>query len=114
MPPLPRLAVVSLAVVTLFAPARAGEVWPGWRGPHGDGKVPEEHPPLKWDATSGVLWKTPVPGRGHSSPTVDQKRVYLTTADEGSGKQSVLAFDRATGQPLWNKVLFTDGLDPKA
>jgi outer membrane protein assembly factor BamB len=107
------LGLAFLVVQTPVA-AQAGEGWPGWRGPHGNGKVPEEKPPLKWDATTGVLWKTPVPGRGHSSPAVDGKRIFLTTADEVSGTQSVLAFDRATGKPLWAKGLFTGGLDAKA
>lgn len=110
--PLSLLAAASLSLLTFGA--RAAEVWPGWRGPQGNGKVPEEQPPLKWDTTTGVLWKTPVPGRGHSSPAVYGQRIFLTTADEASGTQSVLAFDRATGRALWSKVLFTDGLDPKA
>lgn len=113
----PRLAAMALGlllIVQMPPPARAAETWPAWRGPQGNGKVPEEQPPLKWDETNGVLWKTPVPGRGHSSPAVDGQRIFLTTADEVGGTQSVLAYDRKTGQPLWNKVLFTGGLDPKA
>ena len=111
---LARVFVVTLVCAYAIDQARAENDWPGWRGPRGDGKVPEERPPVKWDATTGVLWKTPVPGRGHSSPTVCGTRVFLTTADEVAGTQSVLAFDRQTGQRLWEKVLFTNGLDPKA
>ena len=95
-------------------PARAAESWPGWRGPHGDGKVPEEKPPLQWGAESGILWKTPVPGRGHSSPTIHGKRIFLATADEAAESQSVLAFDQETGKRLWEKVLFTHGFDARA
>ncbi len=105
---------LAFLIAQLPAPARAGDSWPGWRGPHGDGKVPEEKPPLKWDATTGILWKTPVPGRGHSSPTVQGNRIFLATADEAGGTQSVLAFDRDTGRRLWEKSLFSQGLDPKA
>jgi outer membrane protein assembly factor BamB len=113
--PLLRRSLAVAALVLLVVPApHAGEVWPGWRGPQGNGKVPDEQPPLAWDAANGVLWKAPVPGRGHSSPAVDGQRVFLTTADEAAGTQSVLAFDRQTGRPLWDRVLFTGGLDPKA
>src|SRR3954453_6906560 len=70
---------LAFLVSHLPAPTHAGDAWPGWRGPHGDGKVPEEKPPLKWDAATGVLWKTPVPGRGHSSPTVLGKQIFLAT-----------------------------------
>lgn len=117
MPPIPRFAAHTLALASLafiVSPStQAAESWPGWRGPNGDGKVPEEKPPLKWDATNGVLWKTPVPGRGHSSPTVQGKHIFLATADETAGTQSVLAFDRETGKRLWEKVLFTGGFDAR-
>jgi outer membrane protein assembly factor BamB len=119
-PSLPAARFVALAFGIAFAAvvsrpaAQALESWPGWRGPHGNGKVPEAKPPLKWDATTGILWKTPVPGRGHSSPTIQGTRIFLTTADEVGKTQSVLAFDRETGKRLWEKVLFTDGLDGKA
>ncbi len=40
------------------------------------------------------------PGRGHSSPVVVGKLVFLTTADERQQVHSVLGFDRATGKQL--------------
>src|SRR5205085_2517785 len=49
-----------------------------------------------------VVWKTEVPGKGHSSPIVYGNRVFLTTAEEGPASQSVLAFDRKTGKRLWS------------
>jgi outer membrane protein assembly factor BamB len=116
--PVARFVAVGFAFSFLLsvAPsdAQAGESWPGWRGPHANGKVPEEKPPLKWDANTGILWKAAVPGRGHSSPTVVGGRVFLTTADETNGTQSVLAFDAQGGKQAWEKAIFTGGLDPKA
>ena len=57
--------------------------WPAWRGPTRDGiAAPGQNPPLHWSETEGVLWKEPLPGRGHGSPTVVGDRVYLATADE--------------------------------
>ena len=35
--------------------------------------------PLEWSESRNVLWKTPVPGRGWSSPVVAGGRVWLTT-----------------------------------
>ncbi|MEX0819182.1 MAG: PQQ-binding-like beta-propeller repeat protein, partial [Pirellulaceae bacterium] len=46
-------------------------------------------------------WKTPIPGRGHSSPTIVGDRIFLTTADDPSQSQGVVAFDRTTGRQLW-------------
>jgi outer membrane protein assembly factor BamB len=57
--------------------------------------------PTALTEAQNLRWKTPVPGRGHSSPTVVGDRVFLTTADESQQIHYVLAFDRATGRPLW-------------
>lgn len=96
------------AAFAMAAPAAgAGENWPAWRGPNSDGKVPDENPPLKWDKETAVLWKVKVPGRGHSSPTVVGDRVYLATGDDEKQSQTVLAFDRQSGKPVWEKTLFS-------
>ncbi|MDQ3625340.1 MAG: PQQ-like beta-propeller repeat protein [Verrucomicrobiota bacterium] len=117
MSPSPSL-LVALGLVLLVArmpvPARAGETWPGWRGPRGDGKVPEERPPLKWDAATGVLWTSPSQGGDIPRRRWTGSGFFLASADEVSETQSVLAYDRETGKQLWAKVLFTGGLDAKA
>src|SRR4051794_37003662 len=75
--------------------------WPWWRGPHRDGTAAANQKlPLKWSETENVLWKSPVPGRGHGSPTVVADQVFLATADHDNETQSVLCFDRNTGKRL--------------
>jgi outer membrane protein assembly factor BamB len=54
--------------------------WPQWRGPLGTGVAPEANPPLEWSETKNIRWKTRLPGKGHSTPIVWGKRLYLTTA----------------------------------
>src|SRR5438477_7796217 len=76
--------------------------WPWWRGPTRNGVAnPKQDPPLRWSATENVVWKVPVPGRGHGSPTVVGDHVYLATAELDNDTQSVLCYDRATGRRLW-------------
>lgn len=84
-------------------PIRFGPTdWPWWRGPNRNGIADaKQQPPLKWSESENVLWKTPVPGRGHGSPTVVGDQVFLATADEKAEVQSVLCFNRQTGQRLW-------------
>src|SRR5262249_1774099 len=41
------------------------------------------------------------PGRGHGSPTVVGRRIYLATSDRGQQTQSVLCLDRQTGKLIW-------------
>lgn len=84
--------------------------WPWWRGPERSGHAPASAaPPVRFSDTQHVVWKVPVPGRGHSSPTVVGSRVFLTTADEPRQVQSVLALDRATGRSLWKTDLSQGG-----
>ncbi len=57
--------------------------WPQWRGPAGDGHAPAAHDlPVTWSETENVVWKTPVPGRGWSSPVIENDRIWMTTAIE--------------------------------
>ena len=83
--------------------------WPWWRGPNGNGIAHSPQPPLKWTASKNVIWEVPVPGRGHSSPTVVGNHVYLATADEKQQIQSVLCFERETGLEVWKKDLHRGG-----
>lgn len=93
-----------------FPKLSAATDWPWWRGPRRDGHAdPAAAPPTTWNETQHVVWKAPVPGRGHSSPTVVGNRVFLTTADEAAQIQSVVAFDKSTGRYLWKTDLSQGG-----
>jgi len=85
--------------------------WPWWRGPQRNGVAnPDQDPPTEWSASQSIAWKSAIPGRGHSSPTVVDRRVYLATADEQQGTQSVLCYDRETGKQLWQTEVHRGGL----
>lgn len=57
--------------------------WTEWRGAGGQGQAQAAGElPLTFSETSGVAWKTPLPGRGHSTPVVLGDRLWLTTALE--------------------------------
>ncbi|MEY4692224.1 MAG: Serine/threonine-protein kinase AfsK [Verrucomicrobiota bacterium] len=61
--------------------------WPEWRGPGGQGHAASGvRPPIRWSETESVAWKTAIPGRGWSSPVIDGKRIWLTTAHETPAK----------------------------
>ena len=82
------------------APTRAGNV--AWRF-DGNGRFPDIHPPLEWQADRNVLWKTPIDIGGYSSPIVVKDRVFVT-AEMGS----LACLDVADGKVLWRKDLFSD------
>ena len=124
----------ALAVAMLFAPrAPCGDgIWPQWRGPEGQGHARAAHDlPVTWSETEHVSWKTPLPGRGWSSPVLDERHVWMTTAIEtpateeeranrlarstnsqalhvsGSVRMHALCVDRTTGRIVHDVELFT-------
>jgi outer membrane protein assembly factor BamB len=104
----------AAAAVTLRA-----EDWPEFRGPTGQGHSTERNIPFEWSESRNVLWKTPVPGIGWSSPAVANGRVWLTTAvkDRNGGSLRAIAYDIATGREAINTEVFhvrsVDPLNPK-
>ena len=75
--------VYLLLLLCLIAPLSADTNWPQWRGPDASGVSSEPNLPLEWSATKNVQWKTPIPGRGQSSPIIWGKRIFLTSSLEG-------------------------------
>jgi len=93
-----------IALACLAVPAVAGEPdWPQWRGPAGDGHAPAAHDlPVTWSEIEHVVWRTPLAGRGWSSPVIGNGQVWVTTAieEEASGEEQArrLAGNRMAGQ----------------
>jgi outer membrane protein assembly factor BamB len=82
----PAVVIGLLSTVMLLnstAGSSAAPNWPQWRGPGGQGISTEKNLPTEWSATKNIKWKTPIAGRGHSSPIVWGNRIFLTTAIEG-------------------------------
>jgi len=89
---------------------------------------------LEWSAEQNVEWKTPIAGRGHSSPIVWNDKIFLTTSVEGpavpgakavkhmDGKEEflhpdsvgadhsyslkLLCLDRDSGKILWGETAY--------
>lgn len=72
-----------LSIIAFASTAFADPNWPQWRGPDGQGVSVETGLPTEWSGTKNVKWKTPIEGRGHSSPIVWNKKIFLTTALDG-------------------------------
>ena len=127
--------VLSLSTALfVFADPVPPDVWPGWRGPTANGISELTNLPASWDAQHNIAWKTPVEGRGHSSPVVWGKRIFLTTDIAGDviegaaavkhklGNETfvhpdatgadrkhtlkVFCFDTETGKQLWERVAY--------
>jgi len=76
------LLVLSITVVPGIR-SQEDSNWPQWRGPGAAGVSKETDFPTEWSDTRNVLWKTAIPGRGHSSPIVWKDHIFLTSSVEG-------------------------------
>lgn len=102
------IILISLVTMLTSATSQAQPLksapgdWPWWRGANYDGTAEAgQQPAVEWSDKINVAWRTSVPGRGYSSPTVVGNRIFITTADDKAQVQSVLCFDRKTGKQLW-------------
>ena len=122
------LILVSMLVVfVLQAQDNYMEQWAQFRGPFASGIVDSTNIPERWDVTSGrnIIWKTEIPGLGHSSPIIWDDKVFVTTAVPDSGVSNfkpglygsisnidtepvqeyrVLCIDKNSGEILWDEL----------
>ena len=103
-PPFPPLHLLFFFLQFSFV--FAGENWPQFRGPTGDGHSDAVGLPLRWSETENVKWKTAVHGRGWSSPVVWDEQIWMTTATEDGHEQYVVCVDRSSGEILRDVHLF--------
>jgi len=80
--------------------------WPCFRGRGGSGISPYNNSVFdEWDGTAGekgnILWKSPIPLAGNSSPIVVGSRIYLTGADEN--QRQVYCYEAKSGKLLWQR-----------
>lgn len=92
--------VLPLFLLTSLATAAD---WPEWRGQDGQGQSTAKGLPATWSETSGVVWKSELPGRGHSTPVLVGDQIWLTTAIEKAATEAEAKVRLATNtgdQPL--------------
>lgn len=101
---------------------QTADAWPQFRGPTGNGISAATNVPLTWSSNQNVKWKSPVPGRGRSSPVLLGERIWLTTALETNTREfaagpdrmqqaervviGVVCLDRATGEERYHTEVF--------
>lgn len=83
----------------------AADDWPWWRGVGRDNVALNANPPLTWSESQNIIWKVDLPGEGHASPTVWGDRIFIAAADRDAGTQSLICYDRATGDKRWEKMI---------
>lgn len=96
---------VALFAAVLQLSCFAQEYWPEFRGPTADGHAAESAKiPVEIDEST-VQWKTPIHGRGWSSPVVWGDRIWLTTATPDGKTMSAVSVDVRSGEVLHDIVI---------
>ena len=117
----------GLVACLIIALPVAAQNWPSFRGPGASGVADTSPTPTEWNGETGknILWKTPIPGFGHSSPVIWGNRIFVTTAVPQNDKAvflargtrgdaqpkndtthdwRVYALDKNTGKVLWYRT----------
>ena len=76
--------------------------WPQFRGPDGQGHSDAVGVPLTWSESESVVWKTPLPGQGWSSPVVWEDQVWMTSAGQDGKSLHALCVERESGRLIHN------------
>ncbi len=95
--------ILSVVAGSLLAslPAPADEAsWNRFRGPNGSGISNAKTVPIRW-TEKDYNWKIGLPGPGHSSPVVWDKRIFVACGDPTTALRTLLCVDAATGHTLW-------------
>ena len=97
---------VSTALIGTLTVALARD-WPSFRGPDRSAVSTETGLLQKWpDGGPPLVWDVAGTGRGYASLAVVGDRIYTlgdTTSIAADEDEYLLAFDRATGKPLWQR-----------
>jgi len=113
MTKLKTLKLFLVLLIFLSAFFTQAQNWPNWRGPNGDGTSIETNLPTKWDSITNVVWKSEVPGKGHSSPIVWEDRLFTLTAFPETQERTLLCYDSKNGDLLWQKTVIKAELEGK-
>jgi outer membrane protein assembly factor BamB len=75
----PKVNVIQVSVLLVFALFTTQNDWPQWRGLNNDGMARGDAP-HEWNDTKNIAWRVAIPGRGNSSPVIWGDKIFLTTA----------------------------------
>ena len=104
----PIITTFLLAVVVLSQQAQSQDWWQ-FRG-EGGVSVADATLPTSFDDETNVAWKTPMPGKGASSPiVVDGKVIVTCSGGENQDQLYAVAVDEKTGKEVWTQKFWATG-----
>src|SRR5262249_33307358 len=97
-----------VAVCCIAGAVRAGDNWPQFRGPTGDGLSDAKTVPTRWSETENIRWKVAIHDKGGSSPVVWGDQVWMTTARAYGKEFLAVGVDRGSGKIVHDVKVFAD------
>jgi outer membrane protein assembly factor BamB len=105
---------LALLLLSLWCCLPAFADWPDFRGPTADGHATTGTNtlglPLHWSETNNVIWKTPIPHRGWSTPVLQGglsgPLIWLTTATPDGRDFFAVCVDAESGKVRYNQHIF--------
>lgn len=95
------LTLLTLCCAAAFA---AADNWPRFRGPNGAGTSADKDIPVEW-TPANFLWKTSIPGKGHSSPITWDDNVFVQSASDNGADRILVCVGLEDGKVRWTKTV---------
>lgn len=93
------MRLIAITFLLCTQPLAAAEMnWPQFRGPRGDGQSPNTGLPQTWSETENIRWKTPIHGKGWSSPVVWGNQIWFATATVDGKQRFAVCVDLESGK----------------
>ena len=89
------------------AASAAPAAWPGWRGPHRDGRV--AHLPARLPTQPKIIWTRDLPGRGLAGLAATAREVIVADRTAADDQDLILCLDADTGAEHWRRAYPTEG-----
>jgi hypothetical protein len=108
-------ALLAAGAAIATEPVKDPFPWPQFRGPGGQGHV-DVAIPITWGEKKHVAWKTPLPGKGSSSPVIADGKAWVTTVVPIAGgglSLRIIGIDLLSGKIEHNVELFAITTPPR-
>lgn len=91
-------ALLFVGVLSIAGPS-AAQNWTRFRGPDGSGISDLKGVPSAW-TINDYAWSIDLPGTGHSSPIIWEKKLFVTSAED-DGARHIFCLNADTGKEEW-------------
>lgn len=113
--------VVVVVVISVASSATADDSWSRFRGPQASGvdTTGASSIPVTWSNDENLAWRSPLPGRGSSSPVVHGDQIFITAysgygitieapGDPADLRLHVLSLSLESGKVGWDRKIEAD------